>query len=234
LLALGYALDEAAVARAREVHQSKLQGQLALARLAALKMQLQPHFLFNALHTVGALVRTGRTAPAVQVVARLGDLLRRMLDGAMTQEVTLREELEFIRAYLEIEQVRFEDRLVVRWDVPAAVLDAKVPHLILQPLVENALRHGISSQEASGVLEIEAHQRDDTLEVTVTDNGSGLDARKQSDAMRGVGLVNTQLRLSQLYGSAASFEVVNVPAGGVTARLRVPFEVVPVAVGRAV
>jgi anti-sigma regulatory factor (Ser/Thr protein kinase) len=231
LLALGYALEEASVARAREVHESKLQGQLAIARLAALKMQLHPHFLFNALHTVGALVRTGRSAPAVQVVARLGDLLRRMLDGAMTQEVALREELEFIRAYLEIEQVRFEDRLVIRWDIQTAVLDAKVPHLILQPLVENALRHGIASNEAPGFLEIEARRQDDMLELTVTDNGPGLDARKSGDAMRGVGLVNTELRLSQLYGTSASVEVVNALAGGVTARLRVPFEAMPVAVG---
>jgi len=225
LLGVGYVVDEAARSRAREVQQSKLQGQLATARLAALKMQLHPHFLFNALHTVGALVRTGRSAPAVQVVARLGDLLRRMLDGAQTQEVPLGEEVEFIRAYLEVEQIRFEDRLVVHWDIQPAVVDAKVPHLILQPLVENALRHGLGSTEATGHLTIEARRNGDTLELAVSDDGPGLDGRERADAMQGVGLANTKLRLSQLYGTAASLEVANAPraAGGVTARIRVPF-----------
>ena len=225
LLGVGYVVDEAARSRAREVQQSKLQGQLATARLAALKMQLHPHFLFNALHTVGALVRTGRSAPAVQVVARLGDLLRRMLDGAQTQEVPLGEEVEFIRAYLEVEQIRFEDRLVVHWDIQPAVVDAKVPHLILQPLVENALRHGLGSTEATGHLTIEARRNGETLELAVSDDGPGLDGRERADAMQGVGLANTKLRLSQLYGTAASLEVANAPraAGGVTARIRVPF-----------
>jgi two-component system, LytTR family, sensor kinase len=226
LLGVGYVVDEAARSRGREVQQSKLQGQLATARLAALKMQLHPHFLFNALHTVGALVRTGRSAPAIQVVARLGDLLRRMLDGAMTQEVPLGEEVEFIRAYLEVEQIRFEDRLVVQWNIQPGVLDAKVPHLILQPLVENALRHGLGSNEAAGHLTIEARRTGESLELAVSDEGPGLDGRERAEAMRGVGLANTQLRLSQLYGKAASLEVANAPppAGGVIARIRVPFE----------
>ncbi len=190
LLGVGYVVDEAARSRAREVQQSKLQGQLATARLAALKMQLHPHFLFNALHTV-----------------------------------PLGEEVEFIRAYLEVEQIRFEDRLVVHWDIQPAVVDAKVPHLILQPLVENALRHGLGSTEATGHLTIEARRNGDTLELAVSDDGPGLDGRERADAMQGVGLANTKLRLSQLYGTAASLEVANAPraAGGVTARIRVPF-----------
>jgi LytS/YehU family sensor histidine kinase len=155
----------------------------------------------------------------------LGDLLRRMLDGAHTQEVPLGEEVEFIRAYLEVEQIRFEDRLVVHWDIQPAVVDAKVPHLILQPLVENALRHGLGSTEATGHLTIEARRNGETLELAVSDDGPGLDGRERADAMQGVGLANTKLRLSQLYGTAASLEVANAPraAGGVTARIRVPF-----------
>lgn len=221
VLAFGIAADEAAHSRARELQRSELAGQLATARLSALKMQLHPHFLFNALHTVGALVRTGETAPAVEVVARLGELLRTMLDSAMTQEVPLREELEFIKGYLDIEQIRFHDRLSVRWDLEADVLDTMVPHMILQPLVENALRHGITPQEAGGLLVIAAHAREDALELTVTDNGHGL-PQGRPGSLGGVGLANTRLRLSQLYGNAATLEVTDVPPEGVQARVVVP------------
>jgi two-component system LytT family sensor kinase len=221
ILALGIAVDEAAQSRSRDLQRSELAGQLATARLSALKMQLHPHFLFNALHTVGALVRTGEKAPAVQVVARLGDLLRTMLDSAMTQEVSLREELEFIKGYLDIEQIRFHDRLSVRWEVETGILDTMVPHMILQPLVENALRHGITPQEAGGVLVIAAHAREELLELTVTDNGRGL-SQPGGGSMTGVGLANTRLRLAQLYGPGATLEVTDVPPEGVQARVVVP------------
>ena len=221
ILALGIAVDEAAQSRARDLQRSELAGQLATARLSALKMQLHPHFLFNALHTVGALVRTGDRAPAVQVVARLGDLLRTMLDTAMTQEVPLREELDFIKGYLDIEQIRFQDRLSVRWEVENGVLDIMVPHMILQPLVENALRHGITPQEAGGVLVIAAQARDGGLELTVTDNGHGL-SQGRPESPTGVGLANTRLRLAQLYGNAARLDVTDVPPEGVQARVVVP------------
>jgi len=126
------------------VRASQLEAQLSEARLQALKMQLQPHFLFNALHTIGQLIRTGQDALAVRVVAGLGDLLRRVLDGASTQEVPLKQELEFLRSYLDIEQIRFGERLKAVVDAEAETLDAQVPYLILQPLVENAIRHGIA------------------------------------------------------------------------------------------
>ena len=149
VLFIGSMRDAGARAQARAMRESQLETQLAQAELQALKMQLHPHFLFNALHTVGTLVRTGRSALAVQVVGRLGDLLRRMLDGAATQEVALREELEFARNYLDVEQARFSDRLKVTWTVEPGALDAAVPHLILQPLLENAIRHGISAVTAA-------------------------------------------------------------------------------------
>jgi LytS/YehU family sensor histidine kinase len=224
VLALGIAVEEAAQSRARELQRSELVGQLATARLSALKMQLHPHFLFNALHTVGALVRTGEKAPAVHVVARLGDLLRTMLDSAMTQEVPLRDELDFIKGYLEIEQIRFRDRLSVRWELEDDVLDATVPHMILQPVVENALRHGITPQEAGGVLVIGAHVRGNTLELAVSDNGHGL-PKSRPLSLTGVGLANTRLRLSQLYGTSGTLEVTNMPTGGVMARIVVPLRI---------
>jgi len=222
ILAFGLAADEAAAARARELQQSELAAQLVTARLSALKMQLHPHFLFNTLHTVGALVRTGDRDSAVQVVAQLGDLLRTVLESAMTQEVPLGKELEFIRGYLEIERIRFRDRLSVQWDLQPDLLDASVPHLILQPLVENALRHGIAPQERAGVLMISAQAWNDVLELAVTDNGDGLADGPLGNTTGGVGLANTRLRLHQLYGDAASLEVTNAPRGGVRARLWLP------------
>jgi len=226
VLIVGQARAAAARSRARELRQAQLESQLAQAQLVALKMQLHPHFLFNALHTVATLVRTGSGGKAVQVVARLGDLLRRMLDDALTQQVTLGEEMQFIRAYLEIEQIRFEDRLVVVSTTPPDTLAAQVPHLILEPLVENAIRHGIASNEA-GQLEISARHVGAELRLTVRDSGVGLEARANASPGRGVGLANTRLRLLQLYGDRATLMLSNNPTRGVTAEIRLPFQVVP-------
>ena len=225
ILAFGIAAEESAQSRDREVQKSELAAQLAKARLSALKMQLHPHFLFNALHTVGALIRTGDRDTAVEVVARLGDLLRMMLASAMTQEVRLATELDFIRGYLEIEKIRFRDRLSVQWDLQSDVLDASVPHLILQPLVENALRHGIGPQERAGIVIIAAQAWNNVLELTVTDNGGGLTSSRPPDSAGGVGLENARLRLHQLYGTAASLEVTSEPRGGVRARIWLPLHV---------
>jgi two-component system, LytTR family, sensor kinase len=230
VLFIGYTRDEGARARAREVRESQLETQLAQAELQALKMQLHPHFLFNALHTVGTLVRTGRSALAVQVVGRLGDLLRRMLDGAAAQEVSLREELEFARNYLEVEQARFPDRLRVTWTVEPGALDAAVPHLVLQPLLENALRHGIAAAANAGILIVGARCTTGTLHLTVRDDGPGLADPARGAGAGGVGLANTRLRLSRLYGDRAGLEVVNADDGGVTSHVFLPFR--PAAPGR--
>jgi len=231
VLFIGSMRDAGARAQARAMRESQLETQLAQAELQALKMQLHPHFLFNALHTVGTLVRTGKSALAVQVVGRLGDLLRRMLDGAATQEVALREELEFARNYLDVEQARFSDRLRVTWTVEAGAQDAAVPHLILQPLLENAIRHGISAVTASGILIIGARCTNGTLHLTVRDDGPGLaDDPSRSVGSSGVGLANTRLRLARLYGDRAGLEVLNAEDGGVTSHVFLPFR--PTAPGR--
>ena len=217
----------------RELRASQLEAQLAAARLEALKLQLQPHFLFNALHTIGQLVRTGQDATAVAVVAGLGDLLRRLLDGAAAQEVPLRQELEFIQSYLEIEQIRFRDRLDARIDVPEDALDARVPHLILQPLVENAIRYGIAPRPRGGHVDVSAWRVGDRLHLAVWDDGAALadatNARNGSeaaddDAGRGLGLANTSARVRELYGDAGSFEMVDRPEGGVVAHVVIPFQ----------
>lgn len=231
VLFIGSMRDAGARAQANAMRESQLQTQLAQAELQALKMQLHPHFLFNALHTVGTLVRTGRSALAVQVVGRLGDLLRRMLDGAATQEVALREELEFARNYLDVEQARFSDRLRVTWTVEPGAQDAAVPHLILQPLLENAIRHGISAATASGILIIGARCTNGTLHLTVRDDGPGMaDDPSRSVGSSGVGLANTRLRLARLYGDRAGLEVLNAEDGGVTSHVFLPFH--PAAPGR--
>lgn len=229
ILAIDYGIRHYDKLRERELRASQLEAQLSEVRLQALKAQLQPHFLFNALHTVGQLIRTGQHGMAVRVVAGLGDLLRRVLDGGGTQEVPLKQELEFVRGYLDIEQIRFRDRLRVVVDADPETLDARVPHLILQPLVENAIHHGIAPRALGGSLVICARHIDGNLHVTVRDDGSGLAARAGAEARgMGVGLANTSARLRQLYGASASFEVVNAADGGVAAHLVLPFQLAAV------
>ena len=221
VLSVGYAMEQLRRSRERELMASQLETQLVQADLAALKAQLHPHFLFNALHTIGSLVRTGDRENAVRVTAGLGDLLRRVLDGAGQQEVPLKQELDFIRKYLDIERIRFQDRLKVAITASSDTLDAKVPHLILQPLVENAIRHGIAPHLFAGLVVVGARRIDDRLCLSVRDDGPGVEAR--DGARPGVGLSNTRARLTRLYGNDYALEVVNAPEGGLEARIELPF-----------
>lgn len=231
VIAVDYGVRHYRTLRERELRASQLERQLAEARIEALKMQLQPHFLFNALHTIGQLIRTRQHDAAVAVVAGLGDLLRRVLDAATAQEVPLKQELEFITSYLDIERIRFGDRLAVQVDVPEETLDARVPHLILQPLVENAIRHGIAPRVSGGKVCVSAWRVGRALHLAVWDDGSRLGERVaapgaetgQGTEGRGVGLANTSARVHQLYGDAGSFEVVDGTDGGVVAHVVVPF-----------
>jgi LytS/YehU family sensor histidine kinase len=218
VLAVGWAAAASRRAREQALAAAQLETRLAQADLHSLKAQLQPHFLFNALNTVGSLVRTGDRDEAVRVVARLGDLLRSLLDGSNRQVVPLREELAFIRNYLEIEEARFRDRLAVTISVDEDVQDALVPHLILQPLVENAVKHGIAARRAPGHLVVTARRINDRLHLLVQDDGPGL-----GDAARpGIGLSNTHARLARLYGRDYELDVSNAPGGGFQSRITVP------------
>jgi len=221
ILSVSYAVERQRRLRERERAASQLATQLVEADLQALKMQLHPHFLFNALHTIGSLVRTGDREGAIRVVAGLGDLLRRLLDGASQQEVPLRQELEFIRCYLDVEQVRFRDRLEVVMDVDPAALEAAVPHLILQPLVENAIRHGIAPHRDAGRLSVSAHCVGARLELAVRDDGPG--ARSPNTGARpGIGLANTRARLERLYAGDFELLVQDAEGGGHIARVVLP------------
>jgi signal transduction histidine kinase len=227
ILSVSYAVEHYRRFREREVIAAQLETQLVQADLQALKMQLHPHFLFNALHTIGSLVRTGDRETAVRVVAGLGDLLRRVLDDATQQEVPLKQELEFVRNYLDIEQVRFRDRLKVAINAAPDVLDAKVPSLILQPLVENAIRHGIGPHVRAGCVIVGARRLDDRLHLVVRDDGPGIGTGEDDTTRPGIGLSNTRARLTRLYGTDYELEVTNAPEGGLEARIALPFSLAP-------
>jgi two-component system, LytTR family, sensor kinase len=209
--------------REGELRASRLQTQLTQAQLEALKMQLQPHFLFNTLHSISALLHRDPDA-ADRMIARLGDFLRLTLDNSGAQQVSLQKELEFLTCYLEIERVRFQDRLTTSVEVEPAALDAPVPNLILQPIVENALRHGIAQTRGPGRVEISAKRENGSLRIRVWDNGPGLAAiTRPDDGLRqGLGLSNTRARLEQLYGAAHRFELENAPGGGLLVTLEIP------------
>jgi sensor histidine kinase YesM len=206
-----------------ELHSSQLQSQLMEARLRTLKMQIQPHFLFNTLNAIMVLVRQQKGSEAEQMLSRLSDLLRCVLDDVDTQEVSLRRELEYVQLYLSIEQVRFHDRLGIEIAPQPETLKAAVPHMILQPLVENAIRHGIGRSALPGKIRISARRVEDRLEMKVHNDGPRM-AESNTAHARGIGLANTRARLSQLYGDAAGLSIENDAGGGVTATIILPWQ----------
>jgi two-component system LytT family sensor kinase len=209
--------------RKGELRATQLEAQLSQAQLQALKMQLQPHFLFNTLHSISALLSRD-TESARKMITRLGDFLRLTLENSGMQEVTLQQEIEFLKCYLEIERIRFQDRLTTRVDIDPAALDSKVPNLILQPIVENAIRHGIAPRSTPGLINIQAKQENGLLRIEVRDNGPGLPVNRKDENLfnKGVGLANTQTRLERLYGGSHRFELINDPSGGLVVTLEIP------------
>jgi len=211
-------------------HQSRLETELAQAQLQALKMQLQPHFLFNTLHSISTLLDDDPEA-ADEMLARLGDFLRLTLENSGAQEVTLQEELELLRCYLEIERVRFEDRLDVALEVEPETLDARVPNLILQPIIENAIRHGIVPRTGCGTIQVRASREGGTLRLQVRDNGPGFRAAGGSEPApdppnhlgHGLGFTLTRARLERLYAARHSFRLADAPGGGLEVTLEIPF-----------
>jgi sensor histidine kinase YesM len=208
--------------RERELRTSQLETQLAKAHLQALKSQLQPHFLFNTLHSISALMLTDVPA-ADKMVTRLSDLLRMSLEDNETHVTTLSRELEFVNGYLGIEHIRFEERLNIVLDIAPDTLDAEVPHLLLQPLVENAVRHGISRLSSGGEIRITASRDEHSLHLRVRDNGPGLGNGGGPKAKVGLGLKATLERLETLFGNAQTFEVRAPKEGGVEVCVHIPF-----------
>jgi two-component system, LytTR family, sensor kinase len=219
---LAQAVDYYRKSRDHELHASQLAARLAQAQLDALRMQLHPHFLFNTLHAISTLVRKDPDG-AERTIAQLSDLLRLTLDTAGRQKSTVKDELEFVDRYLAIQQTRFGDRLIVRQSIDVDALDALVPTQILQPLVENAIRHGIGPRASGGRLEIAVVRRDGHVTLTVSDDGVG--PRSGPDAIEeGVGLSNTRARLAELYGAGDRLALATLPGGGFAVAVTVPYE----------
>jgi sensor histidine kinase YesM len=217
--------ERAQAALRADLRASQLETQVAQARLGALKAQLQPHFLFNTLNAIVVLVRQQKGRQAEETLARFSDLLRAVLADMEAQEVTLARELEYLKLYLSIEELRFSDRLRVDIDVDAELLDAAVPHMALQPIVENAIRHGVGQRASFGVIHIRAHRSGDALHVVVRDDGPGFNSATTSAGL-GLGLANTRARLRQLYGPGSELRTGAAPGGGAEVTMVLPYHFV--------
>jgi signal transduction histidine kinase len=226
LVGAAYTVDYYRRLRDREVHAARLDESLAAARLEALKMQIQPHFLFNTLNTISELVHEDPDA-AERMIVRLADLLRLTVDNAQTHEVTLAQEVEFLDAYLEIQRTRFQDRLRVEVSVGPGTARARVPNLVLQPLVENAIRHGAASLGGLGRISVKSERRGERLRMEVHDNGPGPHPDPRPGGRQGVGVRNTRERLAQMYGQGGRLELTHCPVGGTVAAVEIPFSLAP-------
>lgn len=215
------AIDLRRKLRAQELAGARLHAELAKAELDALRVQLHPHFLFNTLNAISMLVRKGEGDTAVRMIAGLSDLLRLALATVGQQEVPLRQELDFLERYLCLQQIRFPDRLRIEMRIAPETLEARVPSLVLQPLAENAVRHGIAPTVAGGSVEIAAAREGEQLVVRVRDTGVGLTPGAESPG--GVGLRNVRARLQHLYPGEHRFRVMNRSEGGVESLLAIPF-----------
>ena len=208
--------------RERELQSSQLEAQLAYAQLEVLKIQLEPHFLFNTLNSIAALARNDGLA-AEHMTLQLADLLRLSLDAVGVHEVPLSRELTFLQKYVDIQQTRFQDRLRVEMDIQPHTRSALVPNLILQPLVENAIRHGIGPRLAPGWIRISTRQVFDELWMEISDNGQGLTRHRGGVPPEGVGLRNTRARLQQLYNHDHRMTLEDQPGGGCVVKIHIPF-----------
>jgi sensor histidine kinase YesM len=226
ILGAGHYLRTLDIRRSEQLRAERLRADLASAQLRALTLQLQPHFLFNALNAVGALIITERNREAFEVVGRLGELLRALLAIEHRDEVSLREELELVEAYVSIEQARLGERLRVTWNVGPDLASAQVPPMLLQPLVENAIRHGIARSSNGGSVVIDATKAGTRLALVVADDGPDMPNAPARDTTEraGVGLENTRQRLAHLYGDDQRLDL-SRDAGWTCVRVELPFHV---------
>lgn len=219
IVAFVYLFDHYRQSRDRELNTAQLETRLAQAQLQSLRLQLQPHFLFNTLNTISAMVYQNPRA-ADEMIARLSDLLRLSLRDSESQEVTLQEEIDFLKLYIEIMRARFEERLVVNIEIEPGQEQALVPQLILQPLVENSIRHALDPSSEALKIAVRAKREDKALLLEVGDNGPGINQNKLGN---GIGLSNTRQRLNQLYGKDQAFTLANQSGGGLLVNIRIPF-----------
>lgn len=221
VLAAGYSLETYQRYRREELKAAQLEARLVETELKMLREQLRPHFLFNTLNTIAVLVREKRNDEAVGLIHQLSALLRMTLDSTRVHEVTVRQELDFLTRYLEIQRARFSDRLQVGIAIEPAALDARIPNLLLQPLVENAIVHGVAAKAGPGRVDILGRVESGRLHLEVRDDGPGL--RADGDRQReGIGLTNTRERLAKLYGGQGHFTLHSAPGAGVSVRIVLP------------
>lgn len=223
VVVIDHALDYYRKLQERELRASQLETQLAQSQLQVLKMQLHPHFLFNTLNAISALIRESPDE-ADEMVSRLGDLLRMTLETAGLQEVPFKKELEFLKHYLDIEQTRFQDRLKVEMAIEPETLDGLVPSMILQPLVENSVRHGVAPRPEGGCIKIKAWRDNSLLRLEVEDDGPGV--CNDAPLKERVGLTNTRARVRNLYGDEHDLKMRNADGGGLVVSLSIPFRTV--------
>lgn len=220
VLAFGYSLEIYQKYKNEELRSAQLEARLIETELKALREQLRPHFLFNTMNTIAVLVREQKNDAAVTLIARLSTLLRMSLDQNRAHEVTLREELAFLESYVEIQKVRFSDRLEVNVAVDPTALGARIPNLLLQPIVENAILHGIAPKTTPGRVDVLAHVTADRLHLEVRDDGMGLPPARAGQP--GIGLANTRARLEKIYGAKQRLTLTSVPGRGVTVHIEIP------------
>lgn len=223
ILIVSYAVDSKARLAEQQTQTARLNEQLSMAQLDALRKQIEPHFLFNTLNAISGLVRAGRDEDAVAMIAGLSDFLRHTLQSSTCQQVPLAEELQFAEKYLSIQKIRFADRLQLDVDVPPALYQAQVPSLILQPIVENAVKHGIAKRAQGGTIRITASRDQDKLTLTVSNDGPSLLPAQLSAS--GIGHTQVRTRLTSLYGDAFEFTMSNGKAGGVEVSVSLPYVV---------
>jgi two-component system LytT family sensor kinase len=223
ILAVNYVLDSRERLAYQQTETARLNEQLAKAQLEALRRQIEPHFLFNTLSAVTGLVREGRNETAVNMIAELSDFMRRVLEDSTRQEVPLGEEMEFAQKYLQIQKARFVERLQLSVDIPSELLLAQVPTLILQPIVENAIKHGIAKRAQGGAVRIAASRSDNLLTLAVYNDGPGLPAGWET-SLPGIGISNMRTRLRSLYGDGFKLKLENQAPDGVEVSVSVPFK----------
>ena len=223
IVGLSHALRYHYESQARALATSRLETRLVEAQLQTLQRQIQPHFLFNTLNTISALMHRDVDA-ADEMLVRLGRLLRQAIETVDVQEVSLAAELDFLRQYVAIEQARFQDRLTVEFAIDPDTEDAPVPNFLLQPLVENSIRHGIGPRPGPGHVWVTARRVGESLRLEVRDDGVGVDAGRLSDLEHGVGLSNTRSRLAHLYGDRHRFTVTRPPEGGLAVAIEIPMD----------
>src|SRR5579872_1448645 len=222
IVGIGYALDSRDRLARQQTESVRLSEQISRAQLDSLRRQIEPHFLFNSLNAVAGLVREGRNETAVTTIAGLSDFLRRVLEDSTRQEVSLSEEIEYLQKYLEIQKVRFAERLAIKVQVPSELLHSQVPSLILQPMVENAIKHGIAKRAQGGEIRVSATRLDGMLRLTVYNDGPALVANRENERS-GIGMSNTRTRLQSLYGESFELSLQNHGRHGVEAAVSVPF-----------